>query len=211
MTELLELRRDALKELINIGFGFSVASLAQLLKVQIEISVPSVRIAQPQEIAALLLKPLVAQYGEMTLVQQMFQGDFHGETVLVFPGQKTVASLVRMLEEDSGFSPGLENDKLEIEVLLEVSNVVVGACLGKLAELLKTAISFKPPRLFRRYIAVEGFEHGINPSKNEALLIQTSFRVAKREVTGYLLIFLTCDCLNWVFKTVDEFVEGLSA
>lgn len=210
MTELAELRRDALKELINIGFGFSVASLAQLLKVQIEISVPSVRIVQPEEIGNVLIKPLVAEHGEVTLVQQMFQGDFHGETVLAFPGRHTVTSLVRMLAEDSGFRPEMEIDKLEIEVLLELSNIVIGACLGKLAGLLKTTISFRAPRMFRRHITLESMEDGINPTKNEALLIQTSFRVAEREVTGYLLIFLPSDCLDWLFKTVDEFVEGLS-
>jgi chemotaxis protein CheC len=180
------------------------------LKVQIEINVPWVRLVNPEEIGAILIKPLVAEHGEVTLVQQVFHGDFHGEAVLAFPGRHTVASLVRMLEEDSGFRPDMEIDKLEIEVLLELSNIVIGACLGKLAGLLKTTISFRPPRIFRRHVSQVSIEEGISSSKNEALLIQTSFRVAEREVTGYLLIFLTSDCLNWLFKTVDEFVEELS-
>lgn len=55
--------------------------------------------------------------------------------------------LVVMLGEDSGFQPALEMGQLEMEALLEVGNVVIGACLGQFAELLETSLTYTtPPR-----------------------------------------------------------------
>ena len=67
MNTLTEERRDALTELLNIGFGRSIASMADLVGFFIQISVPSVRIVHPHDIVDVLQQSDVDR-DEVTLI-----------------------------------------------------------------------------------------------------------------------------------------------
>jgi chemotaxis protein CheC len=207
MIDLTEERRDALTELLNIGFGRSIASLAEMLGIYIQISVPSVRVIQPHEIVEMLSEAEVGP-SEVTLIQQSFRGEFNGEAVLALPG--TVGhALSRMLEIDCGFSPEMETDKLHLEVLLELGNIVIGACLGKFAEILKSLLSFNPPQIFQDNIQLDRLKQVVSFPDYGALLILTRFKLENEEVAGYMFIFINSDFLETLFQAVDRFLEDL--
>lgn len=208
MMELTEARRDALQELINISFGTAVASLAELLNIFIKLTVPSVRIARHQQILS-LLADYMEEKDEVTLVQQTFHGEFFGEAVLAFPGSSS-KKLVFMLTEESGYTPDMEIDKLELEVLLELGNIVLGACISRLAELLKVLTAFDPPDIFLDKLTSDRITENVTTRQANALLVQTRFEINENEVTGYLFIFLSQACLEWLFKEVDDFIKKFS-
>jgi len=208
MNELTADRRDALTELLNIGFGRSIASLAELLGIHIQLSVPSVKIIHPHEIIDVLSASEVSR-DKVTLVQQTFRGEFNGEAVLALPGRAS-RTLASMLETDCGFHPDMEPDKLHLEVLLEVGNIVIGACLGKFAEILDSMLSFNPPQVFLDSIQLDRMRQTISLPEYDTLLVLTSFRLEKDEVTGYMFIFIGNDCLESLFRAVDRFLGGLS-
>ncbi|MFZ5587436.1 MAG: hypothetical protein ACOZHQ_16065 [Thermodesulfobacteriota bacterium] len=209
MTELSNERREALQEMINIGFGRSMASLADLLGVHIELSVPHIATIDGSQVYEFLLASLNGSE-EVSLVRQTFRGEFFGEAMLALSGHAG-RELVVMLGEDSGFAPALEMGQLELEALLEVGNVVVGACLGQFAELLETNLSFNPPVVLMDSIHSLQTREVLSARPGEALLIRTNFRVNQRAVTGYLLIFLPADCLEWVYREVDRFLQKVLA
>ena len=208
MIALTEERRDALTELLNIGFGRSIASMADLVGFYIQISVPSVRIIQPHDIVDVLLQSNVDR-GEVTLIQQAFRGEFSGEAVLALPG-KAGWALTRMLDIDCGFHPDMAPDKLQLEVLLELGNIVIGACLGKFAEILDCTLSFNPPQVFLDNVHLDRFKQAVSLPEGGALLVLTSFRLEREEVTGYMFIFIGSDCQGSLFRAVDRFLSDLS-
>ncbi len=205
MSDLTQDRREALQEMINIGFGRSIASLAELLHVHIILSVPDVQVVQARQLADLFLDTFAGQ-DELCLVQQTFQGQFFGEAVLVMPGGAG-RHLMIMLGEEAGFQPDLDMGKLEMEALLEIGNVVIGACLGQFADLLQTTLSFNPPTLTVETSSSHQYLGEMSAQTGEALLIKTNFLVQQRELTGYLLVFLHQKCLQWLFQEVDSFLE----
>lgn len=207
MTVLTEERRDTLQEMINIGFGRSMSSLADLLGVRIELSVPDVLVIRTEEILDYLIKVMEGTE-EVSLVQQGFRGEFFGEAVLALPGLAG-RELVVMLDEDAGFQPALEMGQLEMEALLEVGNVVIGACLGQFADLLQTSLSFSPPTVLMENIHSAYLQDVLRARPGDALLIHTKFRVDQRAVMGYLLILLPEDCLHWLYREVDIFLERM--
>jgi len=207
MTELTQERRETLQEMINIGFGRSMASLADLLGVHIELSVPDVVVIRCEELLDYLIN-VMDGVEDVSLVQQGFRGEFFGEAVLAMPGMAG-RELVVMLGEDSGFQPALEMGQLEMEALLEVGNVVIGACLGQFAELLQTNLSFTPPSVLMENIHSTYFQEVLRARPGHALLIQTNFGVDQRAVTGFLLILMPEDCLQWLFREVDQFLERM--
>lgn len=209
LGELTEERREAMQEMINIGFGRSMAALADLLGVQIELSVPDIRNIEGDQIFDFLFSSLDGPE-DVSLVRQTFRGRFFGEAVLALSG-RAGRELVVMLGEDSGFQPSLEMSQLEMEALLEVGNVVIGACLGQFADLLDTNLTFNPPVVLMDNIHSSQAREVLSARPGQALMIKTQFRVDQRAVTGFLLIFLPLECLNWVYREVDRFVERISA
>ncbi|MFH1035064.1 MAG: chemotaxis protein CheC [Pseudomonadota bacterium] len=207
MTGLSEDRRETLQEMINIGFGRSMSSLADLLGVHIDLSVPDVVAIRTEDMLDYLVK-VMDGVEDISLVQQGFQGDFFGEAVLALPGLAG-RELVVMLGEDSGFQPALEMGQLEMEALLEVGNVVIGACLGQFAELLQTNLSFTPPTVLMENIHSVYLQEVMRARPGDSLLIQTNFKVDQRAVTGYLLILMPKDCLQWLYREVDNFLERM--
>ncbi len=207
MIDLTEDRRDALAELLNIGFGRSMASLADLLGIYIQLSVPSIHVLHPHEIVDVFSESEVGK-SEVTLIEQTFRGEFNGEAVLVLPGQAS-QTMARMLEADCGFNPDMEADKLHLEALLELGNIVIGACLGKFAEILDCTLSFNPPQIFLDSVRLDRMRQMIPLPDFGALLVLTSFRLEKEEVTGYMFIFIGHDGMESLFRAVDRFLEEL--
>jgi chemotaxis protein CheC len=205
MIELTEERSGALSELINIGFGLSMGSLADILGIFIELSVPRVQMVRSHELIYVLVDS-IDEKEEVTLINQNFRGDFFGEAVLALP-KKASHTLADILDKNCGFRPEMEMDKLEMEALLELGNVVIGACLGKFAELLNTSISFSPPRIFLDNIALDRFKEKTPISDRIVLVIHTNFNLENKEVSGCLLIFLDENCLEWLFSAVDSFIK----
>lgn len=208
MNALTEERRDALTELLNIGFGRSIASMADLVGFYIQISVPSVRIIHPHDIVDVLMQSHMDR-GEVTLIQQTFRGEFSGEAVLAFPG-KAGWILTRMLDIDCGFHPDMAPDKLQLEVLLELGNIVIGACLGKFAEILDCTVSFNPPQVFLDNVHLDRLKQSVSLPDSGALLVLTSFRLERQEVTGYMFIFIGSHCQQSLFQAVDRFLRDLN-
>lgn len=205
MSGLTDIRRQAIEELINISFGQAVASLAEVLGGHLQLDVPKVQSVSPLEVIN-ILSASIEEKDEVSLVQQAFSGDFFGEAVLALPG-RAGENLMYLVMEDGGFSPDMEVDKLRLEVILEVSNIVIGACMGQFSSLLNTVISYSPPNVFLYRITSDRFREHIRAKGPEALLIYTKFAHEERAVTGYLFFFLSDQCLDWLYKEVDNFLE----
>lgn len=198
MNELDEIRRDAIIELINISFGRAMADLADWLRLHLKLSVPNVHLIENRNVVDLLM--MFYRGHPCRQMLQSFRGrHFFGEALFVVPTELST-QLVSVLEDNSGFWVEMEREKLEYEVLLEVGNIVIGACLGKLADLLKVHLSFTPPHLLdvqtNRWVQRAG----------KVMIVDTSFRVANQRVTGHLFLFFPAPCLGWLMKAIDDFV-----
>jgi chemotaxis protein CheC len=70
-VELTESQRDALTELINIGYGRAAGALSELTGYRISLDVPSVAIHAVEE-TTLLLREIIT--GDVASVNQVFSG-----------------------------------------------------------------------------------------------------------------------------------------
>lgn len=202
-----EERREAIAELVNIGFGRAVASIAEVLHTRLDMSIPEVRSIEPPKVIGLLRESL-GHDGEVSLIQQAFYGDFLGEAVLAFPRESS-RELAGMLSEDWGFQPEMGVETFEQEALLEIGNLVIGASLGQFAELLQTRVSFKPPQVYSETLESGRFQQEVSDHTGTVLMVQTHFQVAQRQIFGYLFFLLSTRCHDWLFQEIDNFLERL--
>lgn len=130
-------QRDALQELLNISMGQAANSLAQLIETKIDISIPKITSVTPTQLYSLLFETNNSFY-----TRQSFLGDVHGEvmSVLSRSGLNEVAELME-------YDEPLSKEDIQ-EIILELCNILAGACLAGLSEQLELTTNLNMPTLF---------------------------------------------------------------
>jgi len=196
--ELTELQRDALTELINIGFGRAAASLSRITGHRVLLEVPHVDIHPITGLNAALGGVLM---GEIATVHQVFSGPVAGDALLVLDAAG--AGMIKRLLTDEAPLP-LALDASGQEVVTEVGNILLNACLGMFGNLLKVQVSFSVPRLTLETLGMvlESLTIG-RQELRYALVVHAAFRLRDNSLRGYLVIVLSVDSLDRLIHAVE--------
>jgi chemotaxis protein CheC len=196
---LTEHQRDALTELINIGFARSGAALSDLTGHRILLNVPEVQIVSIEKLVQVLTGFVD---GEVATLHQFFSGQVRGQAMLLlgYEGALLLTSLLTGEESSSNTF-----DASAAEVLTEVGNILLNACLGTFGNLLNIHISFSVPRL--QLEALDGLMRSITVEHEElryALFVYTTFSLRDSSVSGYLVLILGVTSLEKLLSAVES-------
>lgn len=200
---LNEKQNDALTELINIAFARAAASLSELTGDRVLLDVPSVDIHAIEELSIVLSRFVP---GEVAIVHQNFTGPVAGDALLLL-NYEGALKLVDLLTDELQNSPRLEASGRE--VLTEVGNILLNACLGMFGNLLHVSVNFSVP-----YLHLETLEELINSllrSREElryAIVVFTSFHLRSSEVNGYLVIVLGVASMDRLIQELEIWEQG---
>ena len=200
--QLTERQKDALSELINIAFSRTAASLSELTGHRVLLDVPRVAIYSIDELSTALGEFLPA---EIATVHQVFSGAVTGDALLLLSYDGAVM-LTDLLTDEPARTKALNSS--DREVLTEVGNILLNACLGMFGNLLQVHVSFSVPRLHLEtldallrtlVIGKEGLRY--------ALVVYTSFRMRDSSVSGYLVIALNVASLDRLILEAEKWEE----
>lgn len=199
--QLTERQTDALTELINIGYARAAGALSELTGHRILMEVPQVSIHPIHEIGALLGRFIV---GEIASVHQVFSGPVGGNALLLL--DQEAAMLLNQLLTNEPATPGERMlDASAREVLTEVGNIVLNACLGVFGNLLHVQVSFAVPRLHVESLDdVLGSIMVDHQELHYGLTVQTKFSLRNSNVSGYLVIVLGVTSLDRLLEEVQR-------
>ncbi|HEX8088631.1 MAG TPA: chemotaxis protein CheC [Blastocatellia bacterium] len=202
--QLTESQTDALSELINIGFSRTAASLSDLTSHRVVLDVPRVEIYPVSELLTRLAQFLPA---DLASVHQVFTGPLTGDALLLLShdGALTLTNLLT----DESIRPNRLNESAR-EVLTEVGNILLNACLGVFGNLLQVRISFSVPRLHLETLT--DMVRSLVIDKEElryALVVYTAFRVRDGTISGYLVIALSVVSLDRLIQEVEKWENNL--
>jgi chemotaxis protein CheC len=198
-------QRDALTELINIGYGRAAAALSEMTGYRILLEVPQLALLELDEVAPQLGWMV---NGEVACVSQVFSGTISGNALLLLD-QSAAMLLSEVINEAD---PKLEAANTDHrEVIREVGNVVLHACLGVFGNLLNVQVSFTVPRLQLDSVdAVLRSTVVQSAHLTHALMVKTHFHLRTTNVSGYLVIILGLTSLVRVLHELERWEEGLS-
>jgi chemotaxis protein CheC len=200
---LTDQQNDSISELINIAFARTGAALSDLTGERVLLSPPSVSMHKTTELATAL-----AQFvpGEVASIHQVFAGPVAGDALLLL-NYAGAMELTNLLVEDH--TPNGYLDESAREVLTEVGNILLNACLGMFGNLLHVHVSFSVPRLH-----LESLDHLISELITDehryALVVATAFEIRDSRVSGFLVMALSVASLDRLLHEVDEW-EGRQA
>ena len=143
--------------------------------------------------------------GEVATVHQVFGGPVSGDAILLL-NYEGALKLSNLLVEERLRSPRF--DPSTGEVLTEVGNMLLSACLGVFGNLLHVHITFSVPRLhldslghFLTSITIG--ERGLR----YAVLITASFRIVDQGVEGRVVLVLGVSSLERLIDGIERW-EG---
>ena len=196
------LQEDALIELLNIGFGRAAASLSQLTGHRVLLEVPHVTIHPVDELAESLERVIQS---EVASVHQIFSGPVAGDALLIL--DQAGASMLKELLTNEPALP-LSIDASAREVLTEVGNILLNACLGTFGNLLRVQVTFSVPQLNLESLGAILESLRVNQEGVKyALVVHAGFKLRDAEVRGYLVIVLSVASLDRLIRAVEEWEE----
>jgi chemotaxis protein CheC len=131
----------------------------------------------------------------------VFSGPVAGDALLIL--DPPAASALKQLLTDEPALP-LELDASAREVLTEVGNILLNACIGTFGNMLKVPLSFSVPEIDMTTIhSVVDKLRAHRDSLRFALVVTAGFRLRDSEVTGYVVIVLTVQSLTRLLVALD--------
>ena len=200
--ELTPVQQDALIELLNIGFGRAAASLSQLTGHRVVLEVPQVSVHPISELKAALSGVVQDQ---VATVHQIFSGPVAGDALLILDHR--AAGILKELLTNEPPLP-LPFDASAREVLTEVGNILLNACLGTFGNILQVQVSFSVPHLNLDTLHAVLQSLLVNrEGLRYALVVHAGFRLRGTEVTGYLVIVLSVASLDRLIRAVESWEQ----
>ena len=196
--KLTERQTDALAELINIAFARTGAALSELTGHRVLLNPPEVAVYRSEELRGALAKFVP---GDIASIHQVFAGPVAGDALLLLNYAGAVQLTDLLTDEDQ---PSVFLDESAREVLTEVGNILLNACLGMFGNLLNVHVTFSVPRLH-----LETLDDLIASTTSDktgmhyALVVYTAFQVRDSSVKGFLVIVLSVGSLDRLIQEVD--------
>lgn len=206
METISELQRDVISEIINIGIGRSASALSNMTGEEIRLSVPKCEFIQDGEGEVL---PGTDQNSKLATIKQSFSGEFFGDSILVFPEDKSL-ELVKLILDDSFPTEAITD--MEQEALLEVGNLVLNGFLGAIGNELDVTI----PTSLPVFAKVNGSKELTSLSDRDPetqsviMVIHVNFEIKNKNINGYVILLLDLSAIDNFLELVDSYIARIT-
>ena len=204
---MTELERDIIREILNIGLARAADSFAIIAQERVLLEVPNLDLVPSSNI----LSRVQDYEGSHVIIQSDIKGDFNGTTLMFFSGQhvqRLSRVCLRMDVTDS-----IKIDAMQESLLLEISNIITGALVTQLANILKAEIYGAPPIAPRGNIVDSLNALVLNRPMVQPLIFSviTQFSDKENSVELPLMIFFDRDTFAKMLEIIRtyDFMNGL--
>lgn len=197
-------QQDAVTELVNIAFSRTAAALSELTGNRVELSVPEVE-GYPID----RLQHALARYvgGDVATVHQIFGGPVSGDAFLLLDVEGATQLVHLLTSAEVG---GQQMGSSDREVLAEIGNILLNACLGVFGDLLQVRFTFAVPRLQLESLSSMLTSLVVDETEiRHALLVGARFSIRSTDVTGCLVLVLGVTSLEMFISEVDAWATRM--
>ena len=199
---LRSLSSTALTSLLDLGLGRAAHGLAELTPHPVQLDVPRVAIQSVDTVSDSL-----GSISEIAVasVHQRFSGPIAGDALLIL-GQSRAAILKELLTDEPALP--LSIDASAREILTEIGNIVLNACLGTFTGLLQRPVQSSVPQI--SLVTVDRILETLRVSGGEAqyaIVVHAAFKLRDAEVPGFLVIALSVASLDRVLRAVEDWEQ----
>lgn len=179
-------RRDIYMEVANVAIGRAADALARHFDVFVELPLPNVNIFEVSELHMALGD--LADHDQVSGVCQGFSGEGIAGEALVILSDSSVNDLKKLMQV-----PTDSEDLEELELLMDVSNILVGSFLNGLGQQAEVRFFQSSPVLLGQHIPIESVIESTAGAFKKTMTFEVSYNIENTSIR--------CDLL---FMFVDE-------
>ncbi len=177
--------RDAVREVVNVAMGRAAALLARVLGVFVQLPVPNVNMLEVGELHMALAD--AAQGDKLTAVCQGYiGGGIAGEALLIFHDSE-VADMARLMRAE---------DYRELEMLLDLSSLLISACLSGIADQIDVVFSQGHPQVLGQHASIDELIRVNQQRWKKTLAVEISYSLEGHDIHFDLLLLFTEDSVE---------------
>lgn len=179
-------RRDIYMEVANVSIGRAADALARHFDVFVHLPLPNVNILEVSELHMALRD--LAENSQVSGVCQGFSGEGIAGEALVLLSDSSVTDLKKLMK-----IPADSEELEELELLMDVSNILVGSFLNGLGEQSEVRFFQSSPVLLGQHISIDSVIKSTSGSFTKTMTFEVSYNIDGTSIR--------CDLL---FMFVDE-------
>lgn len=176
--------RDCYQEIANVAMGRAGDLLARLLNVFVELPIPNVNFIEVSELR-MALKDIESHESTSGVCQGFISAGISGEALLILNDSsfKDVASLMNYQYD--------EDMVTELELLMDLANVLIGACLKGVSEQLDIQFSQGHPEVLGQHRKISDLVANNASKWKKTLAIEISYSIEDYPIKCDLLLLFT--------------------
>jgi len=192
--------RDCIQEIANVAMGQAADLLARLLNVFVKLPIPNVNLLEVSE-----LEMALSQTEGSTTYSAVCQGfigsGICGEALLIF-SDSSFEDIAKLLNYKGDL-----NRMVELELLMEVASILVGACTNGIAQQLDTNFSQGHPVVLGQHVQVGNLIKANSKRWKKTLAIEITYEIENYNISCDLLLLFTEDSLDNLNKRLSYLMD----
>lgn len=192
-------RLDVYQEMVNIAMGVAGKNLSSVLDEFISLPVPIVNYIAASEIAM-----AIHSVQQDTSVSGISQGfvckGINGEAILIF-NDADFSKIIALLN----YPQDAEHQVQELEALMDIGNILIGACVGALGEQLHLQFSLTHPVILGQHTNIDSLLNTNVSRMKKVLAIEIAYSIKALDIKFELLLLFPESSMTSVMHL---FLEG---
>ena len=91
--------------------------------------------------------------------------------------------------------------------MVEIGNILSGACIGRLVEHLNEVVYFTLPRLTMATTPSWKTEQDLVDPESVIILVKTEFKFESNDISGYIFLVTSQESFAWLKTALHRFVD----
>ncbi|MDA0150115.1 response regulator [Vibrio sp. LaRot3] len=193
-------RRDIYMEVANVSIGRAADALARHFDVFVHLPLPNVNIFEVSELHMALRD--LAENDQVSGVCQGFSGEGIAGEALVLLSDSSVSDLKKLMKV-----PADSEELEELELLMDVSNILVGSFLNGLGQQAEVRFFQSSPVLLGQHISIDSVIQSTSGSFKKTMTFEVSYNIDGTDIRCDLLFMFVDESLPLLDNKLSYLME----
>ena len=188
---------DAYRELVNVAMGRAGENLARQLGEFIDLPIPNVNIIENNELHMAFAE--VNRNDSVSAVSKGFvSAGINGEALVIF-NETDFENIITLLNYDQ-----LSAAPAQLEALMDISNILIGACLNALSDQLNVTFSHSSPIILGRNRELESLLANTKQRWNRIMAVEIGYGIKQRGIHFELLLLFPDTSMERIYSRLVD-------
>jgi chemotaxis protein CheY-P-specific phosphatase CheC len=191
---------DGCREVMNIAMGRAGDLLARLLDAFVILSIPNINTMEKSDLQ-MTLQQIEKRASVSAVCQGLIGAGIAGEAMLIF-NESSFSDIAELMKYQ-----GEIDDAVKLELLMDISCILISASLKGIADQLDINFSLSHPSILGTHVKISDILKHQTRHWNKILAIEIPYRIENREINCDLLLLFTEDSIDTLNKRISYLGE----